>query len=109
MLSTSGELVDAKSVSELRSDLKRKNGLPLEIVMDTKVVVKSEKLKSKKFGIRVTSDGIHGFGPKGEVPLIASTSDAKCRVDQDLEMDLLIPQEYSIIVLFYFPFLFDFT
>lgn len=80
-LSTTGALVDAESVSQLRSDLKKKNGLLLEIVVDTKVVVKLEKLKSKKFGIRVTCDGIHGFVPKGKVASIASTANAKCKVD----------------------------
>ncbi|KAF7126482.1 hypothetical protein RHSIM_Rhsim11G0043800 [Rhododendron simsii] len=81
-LSTVGELVDADSVSSLRSDLKRKNGIPLEIVMDTKVVVKLEKVKSKKLGIRVTCDGIRGFVPsKGKASSADSTSDAKCKVD----------------------------
>lgn len=80
-LSTTGELVDAESVSQLRSDLKKKNGLPLEIVVDTKVVVKLEKLKSKKIGIRVTCDGIRGFVPKGKVASVASTANVKCKVD----------------------------
>ncbi|PSS01219.1 Late embryogenesis abundant protein, LEA-14 protein [Actinidia chinensis var. chinensis] len=80
-LSISSELVDADLVKPLRSDLKRKNGLGLEILMDTKVVVKMEKLKSKKLGIRVTCNGIHGIVPKGKSPSIASITDAKCKVD----------------------------
>ncbi|PSR91315.1 Late embryogenesis abundant protein, LEA-14 protein [Actinidia chinensis var. chinensis] len=80
-LSIASELVDADLVKGLRSDLKRKNGLDLKILMDTKVVVKMEKLKSKKLGIRVTCDGIHGTVPKGKSPSIASITDAKCKVD----------------------------
>ncbi|CAN1140044.1 hypothetical protein LINPERPRIM_LOCUS23674 [Linum perenne] len=41
--------VDAESVSGLRSDLRKKNGVAsLKIQLDTKVVVKVGKFKSKK-------------------------------------------------------------
>ncbi|KAI7987295.1 NDR1/HIN1-like protein 13 [Camellia lanceoleosa] len=80
-LSTSSQVVDADSVKSLRSDLKKKIGLPIKVVMDTKVVMKMENLKSKKVRIRVTCDGIHGVVPKGKSPSIASISDAKCKVD----------------------------
>ncbi|GMP95092.1 hypothetical protein CsSME_00044269 [Camellia sinensis var. sinensis] len=80
VLSGNSQIVDADSVNSLRLDLKKKNGLPLKVVMEMKVVVKIEKLKSKKVGIRVTCDGIHGVVPKGKSPSIASTSDAKCKV-----------------------------
>uniref|UniRef100_A0A5B6YUD3 Late embryogenesis abundant protein LEA-2 subgroup domain-containing protein n=1 Tax=Davidia involucrata TaxID=16924 RepID=A0A5B6YUD3_DAVIN len=80
-LSTSSQVLDADSVTSLRSDLKKKTGLPLKVVLDTKVIVKMDGLKSKKVGIRVTCDGIHGQTPKGKSPSIASTSDATCKVD----------------------------
>lgn len=82
-MATVGELVDAESASKLRADLKRKNGFPMEIVMDMKVVVKLEKVKVKKLGIRVSCDGIRGFVPKGKkAPSVAaSTAGAKCKVD----------------------------
>lgn len=77
------QLLDADSVNSLNSDLKRKNGLPMSIVMDTMVGVKMEKLKMKKIGIRVKCDGIHGVVPKGKsvIPGVANTSNAKCEVD----------------------------
>ncbi|GMN36002.1 hypothetical protein TIFTF001_005676 [Ficus carica] len=73
--------LDTDSTTSLRSDLKRKTGIPLEIQMDTKVRVKMENLKSKKVGIRVTCDGIKGVAPKGKTPTVATVSDAKCKVD----------------------------
>ncbi|XAR69248.1 hypothetical protein NMG60_11000763 [Bertholletia excelsa] len=80
-LSASSVVVDPDSEKALRSDLKRKNGLSLKLEMDTNVVVKIEKLHSKKLGIRVTCDDIHGFPPKGKSASIASISDSKCKVD----------------------------
>nr|GLL37993.1 uncharacterized protein LOC109158424 [Ipomoea trifida] len=80
-LSLSSQVLDADSVSALNSDLKRRRGLPIRIVMDTMVVLKLEKLKSKKFGIRVTCEGIHSQTPKGKTPATATTSDASCKVD----------------------------
>ncbi|KAL7121916.1 hypothetical protein ACP275_01G013700 [Erythranthe tilingii] len=77
------QLLDADSVNSLKSDLKKRNGLPLEIVLDTMVGVKMEKMKMKKIGIRVKCDGIHGAVPKGKIvtPAAAVTSKAKCKVD----------------------------
>ncbi|PIN13225.1 hypothetical protein CDL12_14141 [Handroanthus impetiginosus] len=77
------QVLDSDSVASLNSDLKRKNGLPMNIVMDTMVGVKMEKLKMKKVGIRVKCDGIHGTVPKGKsvIPAVANTSKAKCKVD----------------------------
>ncbi|KAL0330437.1 UNVERIFIED_CONTAM: hypothetical protein Sradi_5030400 [Sesamum radiatum] len=76
------QVLDADSLNSLKSDLKRKNGLPMEIVMDTMVGVKMEKLKMKKIGIRVKCDGIHGFVPNPKThPAVAKTSNAKCKVD----------------------------
>ncbi|KAL0311874.1 UNVERIFIED_CONTAM: hypothetical protein Sradi_5586700 [Sesamum radiatum] len=78
------QVLDADSLNSLKSDLKRKNGLPMEIVMDTMVGVKLEKLKMKKIGIRVKCDGIHGLVPKAKktvTPAVANTSNAKCKVD----------------------------
>lgn len=80
-LSTTSQFIDADSASSLKSDLKKKNGLPLKIVMDTKVVVKMDKLKGKKVAIRVTCEDIHGVLPKGKSPAIASISEPKCKVD----------------------------
>lgn len=80
-LSMASQVLDVDSVSSLKSDLKRKAGLPLTILMDTMVVVKMDKLKSKRVGIRVTCEGIHGSTPKGKAPAVASTNNAKCKVD----------------------------
>lgn len=80
-LSMVSQVLDVDSVSSLKSDLKRKAGLPVTILMDTMVEVKMDKLKSKRVGIRVTCEGIHGSTPKGKAPAVASTNNAKCKVD----------------------------
>lgn len=80
-LSSHSRDLDADSVTSLRSDLKKKSGLPLEFQMDTKVKIKMGGFKSSKVGIRVTCDGIQAAVPKGKSPSVASTSDSKCEVD----------------------------
>ncbi|GLT54195.1 hypothetical protein SLA2020_274140 [Shorea laevis] len=73
--------LDTESVTSLRSDLKRKNGVPMKIQMDTKVKVKLGGLTSNKVGIRVTCQGITGIAPKSKSPSVASVSGSKCKVD----------------------------
>ncbi|VFQ82293.1 unnamed protein product [Cuscuta campestris] len=80
-LSMPTQLLDSDSVSGLEPDLKKKNGLPVKISMDTMVQVKLEKMKSKKVGIRVTCEGIRAPIPKGKVPTAGTTSGAHCTVD----------------------------
>ncbi|KAL0407698.1 UNVERIFIED_CONTAM: hypothetical protein Sradi_1704200 [Sesamum radiatum] len=82
-MALNSQLLDADAVKSLNSDLKRQNGLPMSIVMDTTVRVKMEKMKMEKIGIRVKCDGIHGVVPKGKrvIPAAANTSNAKCEVD----------------------------
>ncbi|KAF8080840.1 hypothetical protein N665_0919s0005 [Sinapis alba] len=66
----------------LKSDLKRRrNGLDLKILMDTKVEIRMGKLKSKRVGIRVSCGEIRGNLPKGKAISMASTDKAKCKVD----------------------------
>ncbi|KAK1367899.1 Late embryogenesis abundant protein, LEA-14 [Heracleum sosnowskyi] len=64
-LHTTSQVLDADSVTSLRSDLKKKSGLPLKILLDTKVVVKADNLKTKKLGIRIKCEGVHVTTPKG--------------------------------------------
>lgn len=80
-MAMNSQVLDADSVNSLKSDLKRKNGLPVQIVADTTVGVKMDKLKTKKIGIRVKCDGIHGIVPKGKTVIPAKTVDADCKVD----------------------------
>ncbi|KAL3818952.1 hypothetical protein ACJIZ3_004857 [Penstemon smallii] len=82
-MALSSPILDTDAVNSLKSDLKRKNGLPMNIVVDTMVGVKMEKLKMKKVGIRVKCEGIHGLVPMGKIviPVVAKTSKAKCEVD----------------------------
>ncbi|XP_059454348.1 NDR1/HIN1-like protein 13 [Corylus avellana] len=80
ILTTSADL-DTESVTSLRSDLKRKSGVPMKIQMDTKVKVKLGGLRSKKVGIRVSCPGITGVAPKSKSPSVASVSGSKCKVD----------------------------
>ncbi|KAG6391201.1 hypothetical protein SASPL_148954 [Salvia splendens] len=74
------QLLDADSLNYINSDLKR-GALPVRILLDTTVVVKMDKIKTKRFGIRVTCDGIHGILPKGKTVFPAKTTDAECEVD----------------------------
>ncbi|KAH0713014.1 hypothetical protein KY289_008973 [Solanum tuberosum] len=77
-LSIVSQVLDVDSISSLKSDMKRKSGMPMRILLDTKVVVKMDKLKTNKVGIRVTCDGINGPIPKGKNPSVASITTAKC-------------------------------
>lgn len=80
-VSMTQQYIDADSVTGLRSDLKKKSGVPLKLILDTKVKVKMGKLKSKKVGIRVTCEDIKGVSPKGKSPSVANVSNSKCKVD----------------------------
>lgn len=80
-LSIVSQVLDVDSISSLKSDMKRKSGMPMRILLDTKVVVQMDKLKTNKVGIRVTCDGINGPIPKGKNPSVASITTAKCKVD----------------------------
>ncbi|KAG9154071.1 hypothetical protein Leryth_000568 [Lithospermum erythrorhizon] len=80
-LSLNNQVLDADSVTALRSDLKKKTGVPINIVVETKVKVKMDKIKVRKFDIVVTCEGIHGQLPKGKIPGLATTTRAKCKVD----------------------------
>ncbi|KAK4277340.1 hypothetical protein QN277_015353 [Acacia crassicarpa] len=80
VLSDSRDL-DTDSLTSMRSDLKKADGFPVVIQMDTKVVLKMEWLKSKRVGIRVTCDGINGKVPAGKKPSLASVTESKCKVD----------------------------
>lgn len=80
ILTTSRDL-DTDSVTALRSDLKRKTGVPIKFQMDTEVQLKLGSFKSKKVGIRVTCQGIKGVAPKSKTPSVASISGSKCKVD----------------------------
>ncbi|KAF8014764.1 hypothetical protein BT93_H0535 [Corymbia citriodora subsp. variegata] len=75
--------VDAGSVASLRSDLKRKNGLTLEIRMDTMVRVEAGGRRSKKVGIRVVCGGIKGVSaPRDKnATVVADVAYSNCKVD----------------------------
>ncbi|OVA08431.1 Late embryogenesis abundant protein [Macleaya cordata] len=74
--------LDSSSANSLKSDLKKKNGLPLEIQLETKVKVKMGSLKTKKVGIRVTCTGIQAVVPKGKSSSsLSPSSDPKCKVN----------------------------
>ncbi|KAJ8535857.1 hypothetical protein K7X08_034258 [Anisodus acutangulus] len=81
IVSSTGKTLDDSEISTLRSKLKNKNNLPLEIKLDTKVKVKVGSLKTKKVGIRVNCDGIKISVPSGKSPTKATTRDVKCKVD----------------------------
>lgn len=75
-------------MNHMRSDLKKKSGLPLKILLDTEAQVKIESIKSKKIGIRIKCEGIHSQIPKGgggksrnSSSVSATVSAAKCKLD----------------------------
>ncbi|KAI3728134.1 hypothetical protein L6452_16764 [Arctium lappa] len=84
-------LLDTEMVNHMRSDLKKKSGLPLKILLDTEAQVKIESIKSKKIGIRIKCEGIHSLIPKGgggksrnsssSSSVSATVSAAKCKLD----------------------------
>lgn len=80
-ITSSGTALDSASVSTLKTGLKSKNGLPLQIQLDTKVKAKMGAIKTPNLGIRVTCDGITATAPSGKKAATASTSNAKCKVD----------------------------
>lgn len=80
-LYSTSQVLDADSVKSLRSDLKKKSGVPLKVLLDTKVIVKADNMKTKKLGIRIKCEGVHATMPQGKSVSIASVSKAKCKVD----------------------------
>ncbi|XP_047967145.1 uncharacterized protein LOC125211415 [Salvia hispanica] len=74
------QLLDADSLNSIKSHLRR-GGLPIRILLDTTLIVRMDNIKTKRFGIRVTCDGIHGIVPKGKTVIPAKTTDAQCEVD----------------------------
>ncbi|XP_073042577.1 NDR1/HIN1-like protein 13 [Primulina eburnea] len=73
------QVLETESANTLRSDLKKRNGLPMSIVVDTMVGIKIETSKTKKIGIRVKCVGIRGVVPKVN-STAANVSKAKCMV-----------------------------
>ncbi|KAI3692583.1 hypothetical protein L6452_32401 [Arctium lappa] len=82
-------LLETTTVNQIRSDLKKKSGLPLKIFLDTEARVRIESIRSKKVGIRIECQGIHSLIPKAgggksrnsSTSVTATVSDAKCKVD----------------------------
>ncbi|XP_076938017.1 NDR1/HIN1-like protein 10 [Bidens hawaiensis] len=81
-------LLEPETVNKFRSDLKKKSGLPLTLVLDTEARVKVETIKTKKIGIRIKCEGIHSLIPKGGhrnsssvAAVAANVDDAKCKLD----------------------------
>ncbi|KAI3522415.1 hypothetical protein L1887_00164 [Cichorium endivia] len=88
-LSSTSLLLETETVNQMRSDLRKKSGLPLKILLDTQATMKVESFKSKKVGIRIKCEGIHSLIPKtggkksnsSSTSVAATVSDAKCEVD----------------------------
>lgn len=88
-LSSNSLLLETETVNRMRSDLKKKSGLPLTILLDTEARVKIESIRSKKLGIRIKCEGIHSLIPKGgggksrnsSSSVAATVSAAKCKLD----------------------------
>lgn len=65
----------------MKSSMKSKSGLPLQVKLETKVKAKMGNLKTPKVRIRVSCEGIRVTLPSGKKPATASTSNAVCDVD----------------------------
>ncbi|KAL9226886.1 hypothetical protein vseg_002647 [Gypsophila vaccaria] len=79
-----GRDLDSDSVSRLRSELGRKKGFPVTVVVNTMVEVRLGKVKTKMVGVRVTCQGIRAFPPKNATAkggAVGTTSSDKCKVD----------------------------
>ncbi|CAN1162334.1 NDR1/HIN1-like protein 13 [Linum perenne] len=76
-----GQQLEEAAAGKLRSELKSKKGVPLRIVVDTKVKVKMGALKTPKVAIRVACTGIKASAPTGKSPASGSVSAADCKVD----------------------------
>ncbi|KAL8216541.1 hypothetical protein R6Q57_023378 [Mikania cordata] len=88
-LRSSSLLLETETVNRIRSDLKKKSGLPLKILLDSEAVMKVESFRSKKVGIRIKCEKIHSLIPKSggarsnssSSSVSATVSDANCEVD----------------------------
>ncbi|XP_071703700.1 NDR1/HIN1-like protein 1 [Rutidosis leptorrhynchoides] len=79
--------IETENLNKIKSDLKKKSGLPLKIILDTDLRVKIESIRSKKIGIRIKCEGIHSLIPKSNsknstsASAAANVSAAKCKID----------------------------
>lgn len=79
---STGQALESDASTELKKNMKSKNGLALKVKLDTKVKAKMGKMKTPNVGIRVTCDGVRVHVPVGnKKPVTASTSNVKCDVD----------------------------
>ncbi|KAL1345099.1 hypothetical protein HN51_018888 [Arachis hypogaea] len=80
-ISSSGQALQSDDAAKLKSSMKSKSGLPLQVKLETKVKAVMGNLKTPKVRIRVSCEGIKATLPSGKKPATASTSNAKCNVD----------------------------
>ncbi|KAK9079846.1 hypothetical protein SSX86_001519 [Deinandra increscens subsp. villosa] len=89
-LSSNSLLLETETVNRMRSDLKKKSGLRLKMLLDAQAVMNVESFGSKKVGMRIKCEGIHSLIPKSvrseanssSSPVVSATvSGAKCVVD----------------------------
>lgn len=81
--SSPSQILDSPSAASIRSDLKRKEGMPIEIRLESKAKVKIGPMKMKKVKVRVSCDGINASAPpkvKKKSESVADLSGSKCEV-----------------------------
>lgn len=79
-----GVEIDGEVVDSLKAAIKSKDGLPLEIKVETKVKVEMGWLKMPKVGFRVFCDGITAgvtTAKKKKTAVVAAVENAECKVD----------------------------
>lgn len=80
-ISSSKRTLEKPEATGLRTSMRSKAGVPIQVRMETKVRAKVGSLKTPRIGVRVSCNGIRATVPTGKTPATASTANAKCKVD----------------------------
>ncbi|KAF6157038.1 hypothetical protein GIB67_041499 [Kingdonia uniflora] len=84
------DLESGDATTTLKNDLKKTSGVDMEIVFETKAMVKMGGYKSRKVRIRITCGGVKAVVIKGKVSLgstsLTSSSDPKCKIDARIKI-----------------------
>ncbi|GAB4842531.1 hypothetical protein Ancab_012505 [Ancistrocladus abbreviatus] len=77
--SDGGSTIAGGDLATLKSEIDNNNGLELKIEMETKAKFNIGKVKTRKFGIRVSCNGIKAAASNGKLTGSVNTTGAKCK------------------------------
>ncbi|EPS62090.1 hypothetical protein M569_12704, partial [Genlisea aurea] len=86
VVTSNNAAIGGTAVSELKSILKRKKNMPLEIRLYTKIRAKIGSVRTEKLGLRVICDGINIPIPSTKTPSSAAPSNTQCKVDPRIKI-----------------------